>query len=297
MMNNKKYLYRIIACAILLFAAVGGGVLIGLFESASQIFRSLNVNATALLRVAVMVFLVLTIQNLAILLLGLIRRNTNRTGTMVTIAVSLIKYAAAIIIICWGLRILGVDLSTIVASVGIIALIIGFGAESLIADVITGFFMLFENQYNIGDIVEVDGFRGTVSNIGIRTTALMDAGGNIKIINNSNMKDILNRSNIVSRAVSEIGVPYELDLEVFEEQIPEMMQQIYEKHRDVMKNAPVYLGVSELGDSAVMLKFCVEVNENDIYSVQRVLNHDLYLTFKKAGVEIPYNQLDIHQKN
>lgn len=76
----------------------------------------------------------------------------------------------------------------VVASVGVLALIVGFSAESLIADMVTGLFMLFENQYNVGDIVEVGGFRGTVTCIGLRTTCITDSSDNIKIVNNSDMQ-------------------------------------------------------------------------------------------------------------
>ena len=294
---NKKYLLRLIICLLLVSAAVGGGLFTGLFESAGQVFGSLHLNAAVLVQVAVMAFLVLGLENLLVLILGLLHFKSGRTNTLLTIVSSVVRYASAIVIVCWGLYILGVDVSTIVASVGIIALIIGFGAESLIADMITGLFMIFENQYNVGDIVEVGGFRGTVTSIGIRTTALTDAGGNIKIINNSNRKDILNRSNIVSKSIAEIGVPYELDLEAFEEKIPAILEEIYRKHPDMMKSVPTYLGVSALGSSAVMLKFCVEVSEPDIFKGQRVLNHDLYCGFKKVGVEVPYDQLTIHNKS
>lgn len=209
---------------------------------------------------------------------------------------SLVSYASVIVIICWGLRLVGVDVSTIIASVGIIALVVGFGAESLIADVITGMFMLFENQYNVGDIIEVNGFRGTIRSIGIRTTTLADAAGNIKIINNSHMSDILNRSVIDSRIVTTIGVPYGLDLEAFEAKLPEMLEAVRQDHPDVFMAAPVYQGVSELADSAVMLQFCADVQEKEIYNATRILNRDLYIRFKKAGVEIPFNQLEITQK-
>ena len=84
---------------------------------------------------------------------------------------SLLKYAAAIVILCWGLTIIGVNITVVLASVGVLTLIVGFSAESLIADLVTGLFMLFENQYNVGDIVEIGGFRGTVTDIGIRTTS------------------------------------------------------------------------------------------------------------------------------
>lgn len=143
-----------------------------------------------------------------------------------------------------------IRVSTIVASVGIIALVVGFSAESLIADVVTGAFMLFENQYNVGDIVEIDNFRGTVTSIGIRTTRITDSGDN--------------------------------------------MQKIYENRQDVFKSAPSYLGVDALADSAVVLKFVVNVDEKDIYSGARLLNHDLLLGFRSLGVECPFPQLDVH---
>lgn len=203
---------------------------------------------------------------------------------------------AAIVILCWGLYILGVNVTGILASVGVLTLVVGFSAESLIADVITGMFMLFENQYNVGDIVEVNGFRGTVCEIGIRTTCLMDVGGNVKIINNSDMKNILNRSDNTSRSVAEFGIPYETDLEALEEKIPALLQSIYDAHRDLMKDVPVYVGVDQLGDSSVVLKFVVEVAEKDIYAGARVLNHDLFIGMRKLGVEVPFPQVDVHQK-
>ena len=124
-------------------------------------------------------------------------------------------------------------------------MIVGFSAESLIADVVTGAFMIFENQYNVGDIVEVDNFRGTVTSIGIRTTCITDPGDNVKIVNNSNMKNILNRSDKLSRSVSNIAVPYGTDLEKLESEIPRLMEEIFNAHPDLMKNPPKYLGVQD----------------------------------------------------
>lgn len=296
-MNKKKNIIGIIIYLTVLLFAVGGGIATGLFQSVSQAFEGINnINAEACIRVIAMACIVLVVQNLLLMLLGLLHFKKNRSNTIVTILASVIRYASVLLIICWGLTLLGVNVETVVASVGLIALVIGFGAESLIADVITGFFMLFENQYNVGDIVEVDGFRGSVTNIGIRTTALTDVGGNIKIINNSNMKDILNRSNKASRAIAEIGIPYDTDIEAFEKEIPKLMDEIYKLHKDKMKKAPEYLGISELADSAVIMKFAVEVDEADIYLTQRIMNRELLVSFKKAGVAVPFPQLDLHQR-
>ena len=199
-------------------------------------------------------------------------------------------------ILCWGLSILGVDVSVIVASVGVVALVVGFGVESLIADVVTGTFILFENQYNVGDIVEVGGFRGTVKSIGIRTTSIEDAGGNVKIINNSEMKNILNRSDHASRAVCDIDIPYETDLEALEERLPALLEEIYRQNTGILRSAPAYLGVEKLGASSVVLRFTAEVEEKDLFSAARVLNRSLWLGLRRLGVECPFQQLDVHTK-
>lgn len=243
-----------------------------------------------------MAMLVMFGANLLIFILSLFKPKSHRGRTLVTLLSSLTRYVAALVILCWGLSIFGVDVTTIVASVGVVALIVGFGAESLIADVVTGIFMLFENQYNVGDIVEVNGFRGTVKEIGIRTTQIIDTGKNVKIINNSDMKNILNRSDNASIAVSSIDVAYSTDLEELEKKLPKLMAEIYQAHTDIMLSEPKYLGVQELGASGVTLKFMVEVTEENIFSAPRVLNRDLLIGFKKLGVEIPFPQLDVHNR-
>ena len=294
--NNKKHAMGLLVAALVVAASAGIGLSTGLFQSVQDMMSGFHFSSRTLISLVAMIALVIGIEKLILLILSFLKKGSGRASTLITIVQSLVSYACAIVIICWGLSLLGVNVATIVASLGIIALIIGFGAESLIADVVTGFFMLFENQYNVGDILEINGFRGTVTSIGIRTTSIADLGGNVKIINNSNMKDILNRSNYTSRAVSTIDIPYETDLEEFEPLVPDMMQRIYEKHADKLKSVPKYLGVAELGASGITLKFVSESDENNVYSAQRAMNRELLVEFKKAGVEPPYPQMDVHQK-
>lgn len=247
-------------------------------------------------RLISMAALVIAAKNAVSLVLSLLCPKNNRVRTIVSMLISMLSYAAVIVVFCWALTICGVDVKAIVASLGVIALVIGFGAESLIADLVTGLFMIVENQYNVGDIVEVNGFRGTVKNIGIRTTAIMDTGKNVKIINNSDMKNILNRSDNASIAGATIDIPYETNLLELEKKIPGLMDEIYEKHKDVMLSAPRYLGVQELGASGITLKFIAEVEEANIFSAPRILNHDLLIGFKSFGVECPFPQVDVHSK-
>ena len=294
-MKGKKYplgiLLQAAALAALLFLCKHAGI----WQEADFKAR-LNLSAAALLKVLTMAAGILLLARLLRALLKALRLKSHRGMTMITLASSLIQYTAALVTLCWGLSILGVNVSAIVASVGVLALIVGFGAESLIADVITGVFMLFENQCNVGDIVEVGGFRGTVQKIGIRTTCVVDGGGNVKIINNSEMKNILNRSDKASYAVCDIGIPYETDLEALEEQLPILLDEIPAKYPDLISEAPRYLGVQSLDSSSVVLRFTAAVSEENIYAAQRKLNRELLLGLRRLGVECPFPQLDVHSK-
>ena len=292
MKSSKPAVIRLIICIVILAILIPLGFLTKVFDPAN--LKNITVNGSTVWQLFVMIISVLAVETLIVLILSIPKPKNHRIRSLLSIISSLMKYLAVIVILCWGLSIIGVNVSTIVASVGIVALVVGFSAESLIADVVTGAFMIFENQYNVGDIVEVDGFRGTVTSIGIRTTCITDPGDNVKIVNNSAMKNILNRSDKLSRSVSDISIPYGTDLEKLETSIPDLMQYIYESHPDVMKNPPRYLGVQSLAESSVVLRFVVNVDEKDLYSGARVLNHDLLLGFRRLGVECPFPQVDVH---
>ena len=292
MSKNKSKITGLIACIAILIITVPVGFLTDVFDF--EDLKTVGIEFSTILKVIVMAAAVIAVVSLITMLLSLPNPKNHRTRSLLSIVSSMLKYIAGIVILCWGLSIIGVNVSTIVASVGIIALIVGFSAESLIADVVTGAFMIFENQYNVGDIVEVDGFRGKVTNIGIRTTSITDTGDNVKVINNSAMRNILNRSDKLSRSVCDISIPYETDIEELEKQIPGLVQLMYENHKDVMQDVPKYLGIQQLADSSIVLRFVVNVNEKDIFSCTRIMNHDLLLGFRKLGIECPFPQVDVH---
>lgn len=295
-MNRTKHIVKLLifAAAVGLLLVLGAGRGLELGKSWSQTWASLGWAGVG--RILLVIFGVLALEHLILLILGFIKTENHRARTVMTLTANLIRYIAILVIVIGVLSLLNVDVPTVLAGLGIIALIIGFGAESLITDVVTGFFILMDNQYNVGDIIEVGGFRGTVSEIGIRTTSLTDTGGNVKIINNSDMKNILNRSNNSSKAVTDFSIPYETDIEKLEEKIPALLEEILQKHPELFKSRPVYLGVQALSSSSVELRFVAEVGESDIYSGARVLNHDLFVGFRRLGVECPFPQVDVHSK-
>ena len=290
-MNRTKHIVKLVIFALLAGILILVGVGKGLTNAESYSLSWASVGKI-LLAIAV----ALAAQHLILLILSFIKPEGHRSRTLITLIANLIRYIVILVIVIGVLSLLNVNMPTILAGVGVMALIIGFGAESLITDVVTGFFILMDNQYNVGDIIEVGGFRGTVTEIGIRTTSLVDTGGNVKIINNSDMKNILNRSDNTSKAVADFPIPYETDLAELEKKIPMLMETIYQSNQSVLKSVPKYIGVQELADSAVILRFVAEVGESDIYSGARILNHDLFLGFRRLGVECPYQQVDVHSK-
>lgn len=271
--------------------------MIGLFGNVTQISKVITINWVSLFQLAIMVIVMLLVKEGANWLLEHYNPTTGRAKTVKNLIVSTLKYVLAIVGIFWGLSILGVDVSTLFASVGVLALIIGFGAESLIADVVTGLFMIFENQYNVGDIIELDGYRGTVVNIAIRTTSIEDTGGNIKIFNNSDVRNIINLSNESSFAVCDIPVPYEADLDQAEKVIQKLCDALTMEYPEVFHREPEYLGVQQLAPNYVVLRISAKVQEEDRFDAARLMNKKMKTGLEAAGMGVPHANLVVCNKN
>lgn len=223
-----------------------------------------------------------------------VKLKNRHAETIKSLACNCIKYVVVIYAVVFGLSILGVDMVAVIASLGILGLIVGFGAQTLIEDVITGLFIIFEGQFHVGDIVTIDGFRGTVTAIGIRTTQLMDAGGNIKIINNSDIRTLTNLSEVESYAVAVVGISYNASLTEAELAVNTLLDQLPGMYPDVFKVRPEYSGVENLSASSVDLKVIAKVDEAQLYRARRLLNRELKLCLDNAGIEIPFPQVVVH---
>ncbi|MBQ1712174.1 MAG: mechanosensitive ion channel family protein, partial [Firmicutes bacterium] len=197
--------------------------------------------------------------------------------------------------IIYGLNILGADVLTVIAGLGILALVIGFGAQSLIEDIFAGIFILFEGRFYVGDIISVDGFRGTVRSIGIVSTQIADVGGNIRIMNNSDIRVLTNLSDVSSVAVSIVSIAYGADLLKAEKVINELCDKLPEMYPEMFPTRPHYMGVENLSDSSVDLKVTADVHESNIYNARRILNRELKLALDAGGIEIPFPQVVVWQ--
>ena len=231
-------------------------------------------------------------------LLGLFKKYVNipnkKAATFTSLIVSLVKWAAILVGTFIILRKWGVDTTKILASLGIIALIIGIGCQSLISDIVAGIFLVADNAFEVGDIVVVDGFRGTVKEIGLKTTKIEDAGGNIKLISNSSINSMVNLTNSLSVAVVEIGIPYEENLARTETLLIEHIKGMKESIPEIV-DGPFYKGMEEMADSAVILKVVAKVKEEDRFQCVRDMKRDLYIFLNENKICIPYPQVTITQ--
>ena len=162
-------------------------------------------------------------------------------------------------------------------------MVVSFSADSLIADIITGVFLLFDNIYNVDDIIEINGYRGTVSKIGIRTTNIRDSGGNILIINNAEVRNIINRSNIESKAICDVEVPHKYNIEKIDKSVMEAMNSIKSKYPLIKE--PRYKGIQSICKDVIVVRLEATVNENVLYDAQRLMNREIKLAFQNNGIE------------
>ncbi len=241
------------------------------------------------IRVVTVILVVVTI---LLAILSRVFRKNQRQITVVRLVNNLIKCITAIVIVISVLAIWGIDTTALITGAGVLTLVVGLGMQSLISDVVAGLFIVFENEFNVGDIVTIDGFRGTVVSIGIRTTKL-EALGNIKIVNNSDIRGILNQTVNPSTAKALIDIEYGESLERVEEVIKSKLPEM--TIEGVIGDIS-YDGVATLGASGVTLQFTAKCYEGDIFAVQREMNKRLKVMFDENGVGIPFNQLVVHME-
>lgn len=262
----------------------------------SQLINAAYQKIPALIRSFQIVVLAIALFKVLKLIMRKSFASSNRSITIVRLLESFGRWVIAIVTFIMVLAAWGVDTSTLLASAGILTLVIGLGAQSLVADIVAGVFIVFEGEYQVGDIVVIDGWRGTVKEIGMRTTKIVDAGGNTKIVNNSEIKTIINQTQDLSVAKCTMSIDYDESIPRVELVIRDNLDKI-KKDIPTIVEGPFYKGVSELGASSVNLLFVAKCKEEDIYQVQRDLNRELFLLFNKENITIPFDQVVISQRD
>lgn len=252
-------------------------------------------NYIILLESLTIVIFVWILDKIMLLLVTVLTRKGQRSETIGNLLKSFVKYLTVIIALFLILSAWGVQTPTLLAGAGIVGLAVSFGAQSLIEDIFSGLFIIFEKQFSVGDVIQIGDFRGMVKEIGIRITKFEDHNGDVKIINNSDIRGAINTSSSLSPAICDISISYNEDIVRVEELIKENLEAIKTAVPEIIEG-PFYFGVEKLADSSVVLRVVAKTNETKKGMVLRGLNRELKLLFDKNNVEIPYPQIVIHQE-
>ena len=224
-----------------------------------------------------------------------LRTSERRETTMLKLLNNILSYVVYFIAIMTILSVLEFDVKALLAGAGILGLAVGFGAQSLVKDIITGFFIIFEDQFAVGDYVRVNTFEGTVEEIGLRTTKIKGINGEINIIPNGNILEVTNFSIYNSVAVVDIGIAYEGDVDEAERVIRNMLERLPERYEDLM-STPQLLGVQSLGPSEVVLRITAETAPMRHFYMARELRKELKNTLDKHGIEIPFPRMVMYNR-
>ena len=208
-----------------------------------------------------------------------------RDQTITKLMGSFLQYLIVGVAAYFSFDYLGFPTSTILGSLGLGGLALTLGSKDLVADIIAGVSIVFEGGFKIGDIIEVGGFKGTVEDIGVRSTTLRGAGGNVKVIGNRDVKNVLNLSKYNSVYSLDIKIPVE-EFDRVEDLLNTELKRIGEKYEDIMRGAPYSRGVVAMSGGTMTLGISVECREKNLGTVGPLLNREIYLLCEREGIKL-----------
>jgi small conductance mechanosensitive channel len=199
--------------------------------------------------------------------------------------------------LCYILSVWGIDATSLLAIGGVASVAVGLGAQSVIQDILAGIFILTEDQFGVGDVVRIESCSGTVESVGMRTTRVRSADGDLYIIPNGQIKIVTNMSKGFNRAVVDVGISYNEDIDRVIKLLEKELTKIYEEHIvKGMLDCPVILGVEKLDDSSVVLRVRADCAVGENWNVERELRRLIKNAFDREGIEIPFPQQVVYIK-
>ena len=217
----------------------------------------------------------------------------HRIRTVNMLVINIIKYVIVIIVLLAILATFGVNVTSLVAGLGVTTAIIGLAFQDLAKDLIAGIFIITEAQYEVGDTIEVDNFMGEVVSIGLKTTQIRDYKGATKIIGNRYMDNMINYSLHTSLAIVDVGVGYEHSPEEVEKTLQELAQELNGKVENAKGDIEV-LGINALDNSSVIYRVTLEVSSMKQFETERFLRKKIKEKFDQNNIKIPVTQIEVH---
>ncbi len=219
-----------------------------------------------------------------------------RANTIGALLRSVSRYALYFVGFIWALDAIGIPAGSIITAAGIGGLAIGFGAQNLVRDIISGFFILFEDQYEVGEFVTIDGASGIVEEVGLRSTRIRAFAGDVYFVPNGSIVKVTNHSRGDMRALVEISIAYECDhnkaIDVANRACADLAARL-----DYIVEGPKVLGIQKLDDSGVVLSVWAKAQNMKQWPLEREIRKELKEAFEREGIEIPYpRRVVIHRR-
>jgi len=214
-----------------------------------------------------------------------------RTNTVINLAKSIIKYLILIFVVLGILGTYGIDTTSIIASLGVAAAVIGLAFQDILKDFLAGITIIFDNKYAVGDVVEINGFTGTVISLGLRTTKIKAFTGEVKCIGNSSFSEVTNYNLAVADLFIKLNVAYDTKIDKLEKVLESLREDILS-----IENVKDYklLGIDALGDSSVVYMIDITCKATTGVGIKRKVLRLVKDTFDKEKINIPYTTVDVN---
>jgi small-conductance mechanosensitive channel len=217
-------------------------------------------------------------------------RAEQRIEALGSVLRSLVSFVVLLVAILMVLGEMGIELGPLLAGAGIIGVALGFGSQSLVRDFLSGLFILVEDQFGVGDIVDLDGTTsGVVEAVTLRTTRLRAVDGTVWHVPNGEIRRVGNMSQHWSRALLDVQVAYGTDLSRAQQLIKDVACALWDEDRHILEEPEVW-GVEDLGASGVVIRLVVKTTPSEQWRISRALRERLKAAFDAEGIEIPFAQ-------
>ncbi|SDB87105.1 small conductance mechanosensitive channel [Pelagirhabdus alkalitolerans] len=217
-----------------------------------------------------------------------------RVLTLEKLLLNLFSYVLIFVFITMVFGVFNLSIGPLIASAGVLGLAIGFGAQGLVSDIVTGFFILLEKQIEVGEYVTTAGYNGIVEEVGLRTTKIRSFDGTLNFVPNRYMEGVSNHSRGTMRALVDIGISYDDDIDTAMRVVQSVCEQFSQDER--FTEGPDVLGVQALGDSDVVLRVIGQTQNMEQWGAERDMRRAIKLAFDENGIEIPFPQQVTHLK-
>lgn len=225
------------------------------------------------------------------ILIKSLNKKKKREQTLKKLLISIIKVAIIIIEIIVILETLGINVTSLLAGLGIASVVLGLALQDIMKDILSGIFIIIEDQYDVGDLVEINNFTGNIISVGLKTTKIKNYEGKIKIISNRNISEVINYSKSNNYAIIDIPVSYEENISKVEKALNKIIDKIKELD-NIIGNVEL-LGINELAESSINYRLTAEVKSSTQYQVQRQIRKIVLEEFSKEKINIPYNKIEV----